>query len=83
MSSFTSQRSRASKVFCGSNPISDQEALTDAFDGLQFHKIIVTLLPLRGPAHTYHTITFFLPQLITGHMFEKFKLPYLFIHRYI
>jgi len=52
----TSHKSLASTIVSGFRPMSDQLAVTVAFDELLFHKTTATLLLLRGPAHTYHHI---------------------------
>lgn len=51
---FTSHKSLASTIVSGSRPMSDQDAVTVAFDELLFHKTTATLFLLRGPAHTCH-----------------------------
>jgi hypothetical protein len=51
--SLTSHKSLASTIVPDFRPISDQDAVTVAFDELLFHKTTATLLLLRGPAQTY------------------------------
>jgi len=46
----TSHKSLASTIVSGFRPMSDQLAVTVAFDELLFHKTTATLLLLRGPA---------------------------------
>jgi hypothetical protein len=50
----TSHKSLASTIVSGFRPMSDQDAVTVAFDELLFHKTTTILLLLRGPAHTCH-----------------------------
>jgi len=51
--SLTSHKSLASTIVSDFRPMSDQDAVTVAFDELLFHKTTATLLLVRGPAHTY------------------------------